>query len=51
MPLLRDRLLVLRLFYTYCEIGVTDLKDIPLTNLITHRIQLKNGVEPWKASN
>jgi hypothetical protein len=41
----RDK--VKRLLYTYREIGATDIKDIPPTDLYEHRVRLKEGTKPW----
>ena len=40
---------VLCLFYHYRHLNGTDLKDLPATDLITHRVRIKPGTKP--ASN
>ena len=49
VPTPEARRKVLSLFYYYRHLNGTDLKDLPCTDLITHRVRIKPGTKP--ASN
>ena len=41
---------VMRTFYTWRDLGIEDVKDLPATDLITHRVRLRPGTKPWNRS-
>lgn len=43
------RLKYLRLMWTYRDIGAKELKDIPATDLIVHRVAPRQGIKPFNA--
>ena len=43
------RLKVLQLLWTYRDIGAKELKDIPATDLIVHRVTPRQGIRPHQA--
>lgn len=39
-----------RTLYTWRDLGIEDVKDLPATDLITHRVRSWPGTKPWHRS-
>lgn len=44
-----EKIKVLRLLWTYRDLGAKDLRDIPPTDLVQHRIRLKEGCQVYSS--
>ena len=49
IPTAADRVKVLQLLYQYRHLNREDLTDLPCTDLITHRVRIKQGTKPASA--
>lgn len=47
VPTMEDRLKVLQLLWQYRHLNSEDLTNLPQTDLIVHRVKLKEGVKPF----
>ena len=51
IPTYRDRIQVLQLLYQYRHLNKEDLRDLPCTDLITHRVRITPGTKPASAKS
>ena len=51
IPTYHDRIRVLQLLYQYRHLNREDLRDLPCTDLITHRVRIAPGTKPASAKS
>lgn len=51
IPTYQDRVRVLQLLYQYRHLNREDLRDLPCTDLITHRVRIAPGTKPASAKS